>query len=65
MFILPIEGLVVDQNLYYEDVLVEILDRQVKKFSNKEVSSVKVLCSNHLVEGATWEVARNSHIFTH
>ena len=42
-FILPIEGLVVKNNLFYEEVLIQILDRQVKKLRNKEVASVKVL----------------------
>ena len=41
MSILPIEGLGVDKNLFYEEVLVEILDRQVEKMRNKEVASVK------------------------
>ena len=54
--ILHIEGVGVDRNLSYEEVLVEILDRQVKKSKNKKVSSVKVLWKNQLVEGATWEV---------
>ncbi|WMV41163.1 hypothetical protein MTR67_034548 [Solanum verrucosum] len=49
--ILPLEGLGVDENLSYEDVPVEILDRQVKKLRNKEVAFVKVLWRNHLVEG--------------
>ena len=44
------------ENLSYEEVLVEILDRQVKRLRNKEVASVKVLWRNHLVEGATWKV---------
>ena len=50
-----IEGLGVKDNLSYEEVLVQILDRQVKKLRNKEVVSVKVIWKNHLVEGATWE----------
>ena len=33
--ILPLEGLGVNENLSYEEVLVEILDRQVKKLRNK------------------------------
>ena len=53
--ILPIEGLGVKDNLSYEKVPVQILDRQVKELKNKEVDSVKVLWKNHLVEGATWE----------
>ncbi|KAK4729777.1 hypothetical protein R3W88_022765 [Solanum pinnatisectum] len=48
-------GLGVDENLSYEEVPVDILDRQVKKLRNKEVAFVKVLWRNHLVEGATWE----------
>ena len=54
--ILPIEGLGVKDNLSYEEITVQILNRQVKKLRNKDVGSVKVLWKNHLVEGATWEV---------
>ena len=41
--ILPIEGLGVKDNMSYEDALVQILNRQVKKLRNKEVASVKVV----------------------
>ena len=51
--ILPIKGLGVKKNLSREKVLVQILDRQVKRLMNKEVASIKVLWRNHLVEGAT------------
>ena len=66
--ILPIEGLGTKDNLSYEEDLVKILDRQVKKLRNKEVDSVKVLWKNHLVEGATWEdeadmKSRYHHLF--
>ncbi|WMV09674.1 hypothetical protein MTR67_003059 [Solanum verrucosum] len=50
--IIPLEGLGVDESLFYEEILVDILDRQVKGLRNKEVASVKVLWRNHLVEGA-------------
>ena len=53
--ILPIEGLGVDENLSYEEVHVEILDRQVKRLRNNDIAIVKVLWRNDLVEGATWE----------
>ena len=53
--ILPIEGLGVKNNLSYEEVPVQILDRQVKKLRNKEVVSVNVLWKNHLVVGAILE----------
>ena len=35
--ILPIEGVGVKDNLSYEEVPIQIIDRQVKKFWNKEV----------------------------
>ena len=41
--IVPLESLAVKDSLSYEDVLVEILDRQVRRLRNKEVASVKVL----------------------
>ena len=41
--ILPIEGLGVKDNLSYEEVPIQILDRNVKKFRNKEVIFIKVL----------------------
>ncbi|WMV25164.1 hypothetical protein MTR67_018549 [Solanum verrucosum] len=41
--IVPLEDLGVKENLSYEEVSVEILDRQVKMLRNKEVASVKVL----------------------
>ena len=53
--ILPVEGLGVDENLSYEEVHVEILDRQVKRLRNNDIAIVKVLWRNDLVEGATWE----------
>lgn len=53
--ILPIEVLGVDERISYEEVLVEILDRHVKKLRNKQVASVIDLWRNHLVEGATLE----------
>ena len=66
-FILPIEGLGVNNNLSYEKFPFEILDRQVKRLRNKEVASVRVLWRNHLVEEATWEAevdfTRYPHLF--
>ncbi|XP_015162301.1 uncharacterized protein [Solanum tuberosum] len=51
--IVPLEGFEVKENLVYEEVPVEMLDRQVKKLRNKDVSSVKVFWRNHLVKGTT------------
>ncbi|WMV37668.1 hypothetical protein MTR67_031053 [Solanum verrucosum] len=64
-----LEGLGVVESISYEEVLIEILDQQVKKLRNKEVASVKVLWRNHLVEGSTWEaeanmMSRYPHLFS-
>jgi len=53
--IVPLESVVVKDSLTYKEVLVEILDRQVRRLRNKEVTSVKVLWRSQSVEGATWE----------
>ncbi|TMW96482.1 hypothetical protein EJD97_007283 [Solanum chilense] len=66
--ILPVEGLVVDEDFSYEEVPFEILDRQVKRLRYKEISTLKVLWRNNLVESATWEAevdmrSRYPHLF--
>ena len=53
------KGLGADENLSYEEIFVEILDRQVKWLRNKEFSTVKVLRRNYLAKGATWEAEAN------
>ena len=55
-------------NLFYEDILVKILDRQVRKLRTKEVSLVKVFWRNQFLEKATWEAKedmkkRYPHLF--
>ncbi|TMX05440.1 hypothetical protein EJD97_021538, partial [Solanum chilense] len=52
---LPVEGLGVEENLSYEKLPIEILDRQIKRLRNKDITTIKVLWRNHLVEGATLE----------
>ena len=41
--VVPLESVVVKDSLSYEDVLVQILDRQFRRLRNEEVASVKVL----------------------
>ena len=55
-------------SLSYEDVPVEILERQVRRLGNKEVTSVKVLWRIQSIEGATWQAeiamkAKYYHLF--
>ena len=66
--IVPLESVAVKYSISYEDIPVEILDRQVRKLSNKEVASVKVLKRSLSVEGVTKEEeedmkAKYPHIF--
>ncbi|MDV3181181.1 MAG: hypothetical protein Q8830_03065 [Candidatus Phytoplasma australasiaticum] len=44
------------EDLTYEKVLIAILDHQVKKLRNKEITSVNVLWRNQQAEEITWEV---------
>ncbi|XP_019252853.1 PREDICTED: uncharacterized protein LOC109231665 [Nicotiana attenuata] len=53
--IVPVETLEVNKDLTYEKFPVAILDRQVRKLSNKEITSMKVLWRNQQVEEATQE----------
>ena len=53
--IVPIEAIEVNEELSYEEILVAILDRQVRKLRNKEVASVKVLWKSQQIEEAMWE----------
>ena len=51
--IVPLESVAVKDTHSYEDLTVDILDRQVRRLRNKEVASVKVLWRSQSVEGAT------------
>ena len=53
--IVPLDSVAVKDSFSYEEVPVEILDRQVRRLRNKEVASVKVLWRSQTVEGATSE----------
>ena len=54
--ITPTEDVQVARDLTYEEVLISILDQQVRKLKNKEVASVKVLWRNQQIEEVTCEV---------
>ena len=53
--VVPLKSVAVKDSLSYEDVLVKILDSQVRRLRNKEVASVKVLWRSQHIEGASWE----------
>ena len=53
--VVPLGSVAVKDSISYENVPVEILDRQVRRLRNKEVASVKVLWRSQSVERATWE----------
>ncbi|WMV09765.1 hypothetical protein MTR67_003150 [Solanum verrucosum] len=59
--IVPLESVVVKDNLTYEEEPVEILDRQVRRLRDKEVASMKVLWTSqsdyglaYLLVGYIW-----------
>ncbi|WMV09447.1 hypothetical protein MTR67_002832 [Solanum verrucosum] len=66
--IIPTEDISIKDILSYEEIPIQILDRQVRKLRMKEVASVKVLWRNHFFEEATWEAEedmkkRYPHLF--
>ena len=66
--IVPSENQGIKDSLYYEEIPVQILNRQVHKLRTKEVASVKVLWRNQFVEEETWEAEeerkkRYPHLF--
>nr|XP_016456810.1 PREDICTED: uncharacterized protein LOC107780743 [Nicotiana tabacum] len=57
-----------DEKLSYEEELMTIVDRHVRKLRSKEIEFVKVLRRYHTVEEATWEIekdmqAKHPHLF--
>ncbi|WMV29691.1 hypothetical protein MTR67_023076 [Solanum verrucosum] len=66
--ILPTKDIGIKDSLSYEEIPVQILDRQVRKLRTKNVALVKVLWRNQFVEEATWEAdedmkKRYPHLF--
>ncbi|XP_070029726.1 uncharacterized protein [Nicotiana sylvestris] len=54
--IIPADTIEIKEGLTYEEVPIEILDRQVRKLRTKDLASVKVLWNNHDSQEATWKV---------
>ncbi|WMV45807.1 hypothetical protein MTR67_039192 [Solanum verrucosum] len=66
--IISIENIEINDSLSYEEISVQILDRQIRKLRTKEVASVKDLWRNQFLEEATWETKndmkkRYPHLF--
>ena len=53
--IAPIDDVQVTEDLTYEEIPISILDRQVNRLRNKDITSVKVLWRNQQVEEIIWE----------
>lgn len=53
--VVPIESIRVKDSLSYEEILFQILDREVRKLRTKEVASVKVLQISQSVEEVIWK----------
>lgn len=66
--VLKTEFLQIKENLTYEEVPVQNLDRRIQQHQTKAVMLVKVLWRSHSIEEATWETkdemkAKYLHIF--
>ena len=58
-----------DENLFYKEDHVAILDREVRKLRSRDIASIKVQLKNRPVEESTWEKEadmqeRYPHLFT-
>ncbi|KAK4726723.1 hypothetical protein R3W88_031640 [Solanum pinnatisectum] len=53
--VVPVEDGHITEELSYDETLIAILDRQVRKLRTKEMASVKVLWRNKNREEVTWE----------
>src|SRR5262249_910428 len=43
------------EDLKYEEILIAIVDRQIRKLRNKEIPIIKAQWQNHGIEECTWE----------
>ena len=56
LLIIPTNNIDIKDYLYYEEIPVQILDRQVCKLRTMNVTSVKVLLRNQFIDEATCKV---------
>ncbi|WMV10389.1 hypothetical protein MTR67_003774 [Solanum verrucosum] len=66
--IIPTKNIEIKDSLSYEEIPIQILDRQFRNLRTKEIASIKVLWRNQLVDEATWEAEedmkkRYPHLF--
>ncbi|XP_069145486.1 uncharacterized protein [Solanum lycopersicum] len=54
-FIIRWDSILLDDNLFYEEDPIVILDRKVRKLRSKEIASIKVQWKDRPVEESTWE----------
>ncbi|XP_070050311.1 uncharacterized protein [Nicotiana tomentosiformis] len=67
-YVLDFSSIQLEKDLTYVEEQMDILDRQIRKLSSKNIASVKVQWRGHPVEEATWETEHNirsryPHIF--
>ena len=53
--VLQTQEIEVDESLSYEELPVQVMDRQIRQLRNKSIPMVKVLWRNRKVEECTWE----------
>ncbi|XP_070026168.1 uncharacterized protein [Nicotiana sylvestris] len=57
--VVPMDDIQITEDLSYKEIPVSILDQQIRKLRNKEVTSVKVFWRNNNVEEMTWEAEKD------
>lgn len=51
--------MLLDKDLQYEEELIAVIDRYVRKSRAKEIKSVKVKWKHHRVEECTWKTEKD------
>ena len=59
MYVINYNEIEIDENATFVKKPIQILDRQVQKLRNKEISMVKMLWKHHGSEDITWELEKN------
>ena len=55
MHVLPVQEILVRDDLSYEEQPVAIVDRQIRKLRRKEIVMLKIQWQRHSLEECTWE----------
>ena len=55
MHVLPVQEILIRDDLSYEEQPVAIVDRQIRKLRRREIVMLKIQWQRHILEECTWE----------